>query len=122
MGVHTSSSTSWFFYVSDVVVNHTQPSFMPPLIDTHSNCAVNFGDFWHGCIVKERVLCFGGLDEIGVCDYFGLSTAVIMICRGGELGVAYITQWFPVSFKCCHITAFSKKWIETSEGFLRKFR
>lgn len=40
----------FFFYVSDVVVNHTQPFFMPSLIDTHGNCTVNFGDFWHGCL------------------------------------------------------------------------
>lgn len=51
-----------------------------------------------GTDARDRTgLCFGGLDEIGWRGYFWASTAVIIICRGGELGVAYIARSFPVS-------------------------
>lgn len=48
---------------------------------------------------------------------FRASTAVIMICRQGEVDLTYITQRFPVSFQRCHITALTEKWIQTSEAF-----
>lgn len=68
MGVHTS----WFFYVSDVVVNHTQPSFMPPLIDTHGNCAINFGT--SGMDAHERMgLCFGDWMRLDVAAILGFN-------------------------------------------------
>lgn len=49
---------------------------------------------------------------------FWALTAVIMICKGGELGVAYITQLCAASFKCSHITVFTKKQKQTSEDFV----
>ncbi len=118
MGVHTSSSTSWSFYVSDVVVNHTQPSFMPPLIDTHGNCAVNFGDFWHGCSWRNGHV-FWGLDEIGWCGaaILGFNYGYNDMQRRGAWCCILLHDSF--QFLCCHITAFSKKLKQTSEVFCK---
>lgn len=95
MGVHTSSSTSWSFYVPDVVLNHTQPSFMPPLIDTHDNCTVNFGDYWHA---HER-------SSPGFGDWMRLDGAAILGCNccNNDMqrrGVRCGRHWMTVSSFC----------------------